>query len=222
MTRSSIANSATTLCMFKCSFCAIVRDEDTTDTRQEPTKCTNLFRIDTDTTSQYDKWTQVLSQGRPVVTWRTHPLTTLLQMNSSWKLEPLGPWAKSIEQGVTRESRHTVLPVTQAKKVKWQKWRIVVDRRYFRRQGCLCWEDLCRGPHCQEKCDCHVVSLCGWSELSQLDLAETWQITREWTKISRIWRSHLLGSWFDTHWRSNRWILDCFGWCYYKLHSIFM
>ena len=36
--------------MFKCSFCVIVRDEDTTDTRQEPTKWMVLFRIDTDTT----------------------------------------------------------------------------------------------------------------------------------------------------------------------------
>ena len=30
----------------------------------------------------------------------------------------------------------------------------------------------------------------------QFDEAETRKITREWAKSRRIWRSHLLGSWF--------------------------
>ena len=96
-----------------------------------------LFRINTDTSGQYDEWIQGKSQGRPIVTWRTHPLTTRLQMNSCWKLEPLGPWTESINQGILRESGQNVLPVTQARKrgwhisrhhVKWQIWRNVVVR----------------------------------------------------------------------------------------------
>ena len=57
---------------FVCSFCAIIRDEDTTDTRQEPTKMCDSFqaRIDTDKTNQYDERKQGKSQERPIVTWR--------------------------------------------------------------------------------------------------------------------------------------------------------
>ena len=75
--------------MLKCSFCAIVRDEDTTDTGQEPTKMYDSLqaRIDTDKTSQYDKRKQGKSQGRSIVTWRTHLLTTLLQVKlKAWVL----------------------------------------------------------------------------------------------------------------------------------------
>ena len=34
------------------------------------------------------------------------------------------------------------------------------------RRGCPCCEDLWRWPHCQQRCDCHVVFLRFWSELS--------------------------------------------------------
>ena len=89
-------------------------------------------------------------------------------------LEPM-----SLKQNLHKKARQICLLVTQQRKGKqshishqkgkWQQWRnvVVTNRRYFRRHGCPCWEDLCRWPHYQEKCDCHVVSLCVWSELFQ-------------------------------------------------------
>ena len=82
----------------------------TTDTREDPTKFYDSFqaRIHTDKTSQYDERKQGKSQGRPIVTWRTHLLTTLLQKST------LSYWALSqcIKQGITVKSRQNVLPVT--------------------------------------------------------------------------------------------------------------
>ena len=47
----------------------------------------------------------------------------------------------------------------------------------------------------------------------QFRKTETGKISRERTESRRIWRSHLLGSWFDKDWRQNLWISDRFGWC---------
>ena len=34
--------------------------------------------------------------------------------------------------------------------------------------------------------------------------------------------SHHPVKWKPINWRPDRWILDCLGWCYYKLHSVSM
>ena len=103
VTRSSITNSATTLCgCRKRSFCVIVRDEDTTDTRQEPTKMDDSFQ-DRYWHNQSVRWVNTRIVPRTTNRHLTQtPIDnavaneTQAESLSPWAFE--GNWAKSIIQ----------------------------------------------------------------------------------------------------------------------------
>ena len=122
---------------------------------KKPPKCMILFRPGTILTNPVSIMSEYKekSQGRPVVTWRTHLSTTLCQKT---KLELLGlepnPLNKGSQQSLDKMS---YLSHKQEKgwhmsrnHVKWQKWQMqgrngemyssVTNNRYFRRHGCPC------------------------------------------------------------------------------------
>ena len=91
--------------MFKCSCCVIVRDKDTADTGQEPTKMNDSFQ-DRHWHNQSVWWVSTrIVQRTSDRHWRRTLLTTLLQMKLKLKASALRPGAISIEQRIARKSQ---------------------------------------------------------------------------------------------------------------------
>ena len=113
--------------MWKCSFYVIVRDEDTTDTRQDYRKTYDSFQVSI--MSEFKKSLKDVQSSLDAHTYR--------QYCPKYEIWAFGPWVKSIEQGSQKSlEKMFLLSRKEAKgwhmsrhQVMWQKWRHVVIRQ---------------------------------------------------------------------------------------------